>query len=178
MKKNAWAMMAALGFAASLVVAGCTVTTTDGNTDGGAGSGNTGNTGNTGGTAGSGTGGTAGNSTGGTAGSSTGGTGGSSAECNPTDPTNSTCDTCVQTNCCEQWKKCTDDCATELPCIQDCIFNLVSDGGVADDAALATCAGQCAKDASGVIADTTNELISCMNDETVATNCRAECFQQ
>lgn len=176
MKKNALAMWAAAGFAASLVVAGCTVTS-DSGTDGGAGSGGSGATGGTGGTAGTGgTGGTSGSA--GMSGSS--GTGGSAGAvaCNPNDPANSTCDKCVQTNCCNEWLACTGSCATEFPCFQQCVFDAVADGGTADPSTLAGCASNCAVDPNGVPATPTNNLIACINDDEASVNCHAECLSQ
>lgn len=171
MKMNAWMKVGAIGFAASLFAAGCVVTSTTDNGDGGSVGGSGGSTGGSGGS----TGGTAGSggSTGGTGGSATGGTGGA-ITCNPSDPQNSKCDTCMQTTCCSEWEACQNDstCLNEFGCIKQCVDKqLTSDGGTPD---VGSCAGQCAQ--GGTIATTTNDLVICVRNTEAGNSCDFDCF--
>lgn len=175
-----WIKLVSVGAAAALVAIGCTVTSDDGtdagSTGGTAGSGTGGTGGGTGGTGGGtgGTGGTAGGSTGGTAGTtSTGGTGGTGpASCNPADYPGQDCQICMVTQCCAEYQACTDNCATELPCIQDYLLNPPDGGTLSVEAA----AGYC--QVGTTIADTTNALVSCLinGGADAATSCSAICF--
>lgn len=60
----------------------------------------------------------------------------------------------------------------EAPCIQECVVKAVQNGGVADDATVAGCAGQCTTADCGTISGATSELIGCMKN-----SCLAECLQ-
>jgi hypothetical protein len=153
MKMNAWMKVGAIGFAASLFAAGCVVTSTTDNGDGGSFGGSGGSTGGSGG------------STGGTAGAIT---------CNPQDPQNSKCDTCMQTTCCNEWEACQNDatCRTEFGCIKQCVdAQLASDGGTPD---VASCAGQCAQ--GSVIVQQTNDLVACVKNTEAGSSCDFDCF--
>lgn len=178
----AWRSVLTLGFlglAGSAVALACSTTTTS-NNDGGVitetgGTAGTGGTTSTGGTT-TATGGTT--DTGGT--TSTGGTTDACAAAT----TDNTCDTCVKSKCCAEYSACTDACATEFPCIQQCLIDGFAgkDGGSTD---LATCAGQCASaDGGGAVVDSTNELITCIDSPAAGVTdagagtgvCGLECF--
>ncbi len=173
MKMNAWMKVGAIGFAASLFAAGCVVTSTS-DTDGGIGGFGGSATGGSGGTATGGSGGTTGG-TGGTATGGSGGTGGAAPlTCNPTDPANGKCDTCMQTTCCTEWEACMNDntCRTEFGCIKQCVdAQLASDAGTADPNA---CASQCAQ--GSTISLKTNDLVSCARDTEGGASCGVDCF--
>ncbi len=194
----AWRKVLALGFVASAVIAGCTVTTTN-NYNGGDGSTGTGGSNADSGAGGQGTGGkgSGGAATGGSSGSGggtsmggggTAGAGGTTSDsgpatCNPSKETDA-CNKCLATKCCSEWLDCGNDadCGeavvdagkhSEILCIQDC---MLSDGGTAT---IDVCAGQCAHDPSGV-SMATNALITCIrsaaSDASAAQNCSQECF--
>jgi hypothetical protein len=202
MKMSAWSKVASIGLLGSLLAVGCVVGESDedeptggtggvgGSTGGKSGSGTGGTGGSTGGSAGT------GGSTGGTGGG-TGGTGGSggiqcdpdgtlggtpAADCAPVDP-GDTCQECIQTNCCQEWKDCLREapdnvCAWggpndegEIICFQNCVKAAVADGGVADDETQGECAGSCTTPGCSTIGDRTNDMIAC-----VATNCVSTCL--
>ena len=116
------------------------------------------------------------------------GTGGS-VQCAPVGSTpgscvpddfNDPCQTCVQSKCCAEYEACLgtapdNPCAWggpggygEVFCFQQCLY----DAGVADPTTQAVCAGNCTTPGCGTIAESTNELIICLND-----NCFSECVQ-
>jgi hypothetical protein len=175
----AWRSVLTLGFlglAGSAVALACS-TTAGSDNDGGVivDTGGTAGTGGTTSTGGADAGGTT--ATGGT------GTGGTTDSCAAA-TTDNTCDTCVKSKCCAEYSACTDACATEFPCIQQCLIAgfAGTDGGSMD---LATCAAQCqSADGGGTVADSTNELISCIDSPPAGVTdagagtgaCGLECF--
>lgn len=172
MKRNAWGRLAAVSCGVALVVAACTVNSTNEPGDGGNAGGTSGS--GTGGTSGSGTGGTA---TGGTAGTGTGGAAGGGAMCLPTDG-GQTCSACIAANCNTEYQNCTDAaCEYEFPCIQRCVLAPTCDGGT--PASLDSCAQNCIyNNASGTIADTTNALIACISSgDDGGADCSISCLR-
>ena len=180
----AWRKVLAFGLLGSAMVVGCVVGSDDDDTpiDGEAGSGGDGG-GDGGSTADASTGGTGGGtggaSTGG-AGGSTGGSGGSggAATCNPSSAP-SECDSCIQEKCCDLWLACTDECATEAPCIVECTDAEFADGGMGfvDADTVLGCATQCAE-AGSTVATTTDELVTCIIEagDAGVSACGLECY--
>jgi hypothetical protein len=199
MTNKAWfALLAAGLLGGALSMGGCVVGSGDDDDDTG-GTGNTSGGGSGGSTGGSGgaTGGT-GNSTsgGGTAG---GGTGGASViDCDPTQPpanpgsctpqdTSDTCQVCISEKCCDEYAACAatdpdDSCAWggpagqgEITCIQECVYGAQDDGGVADDATIAECAGSCTTPSctQATVSPQTSTLVACLKD-----NCFDDCLQK
>jgi hypothetical protein len=183
-----------IGFCASAIAAGCTVSSGGDDDDGFAGEGgepgDSGTTGGAGGASG-GSGGTAGGSageggsTGGTAGS--GGSGGEITCRDNLDPT-ANCSECVETRCCQEWLDCTDEeCAGTEPdgsdgeaqCIIDCMFEWEADGGVPPVSSdITTCATRCAKGGDSVPAISTNDLLACIAEpgDSGANGCAEICL--
>jgi hypothetical protein len=67
----------------------------------------------------------------------------------------------------------------EITCIQTCVTDIVADGGVANDATISSCAGQCAS--ASTITPATNDLLACLNNGTradggVGNDCFVECL--
>lgn len=198
MTNKAWFALVAAGLFGALAMGGCVVGSGDDDDDTGGTSGGGGTTsgGGSGGTGNSSSGGT-GNSTsgGGTAGS-TGGTAG--VDCDPAQPpanpgsctpqdANDACQVCISEKCCDEYAACAatspdDSCAWggpngegEITCIQNCLFALQADGGVADDTTIAECAGSCLTPSctQATISPQTNSLVGCLKDQ-----CFSECLQQ
>ncbi len=178
---------AGLGLA-TLLGAGCVVSSDDDDgsagASGSAGSGTGGSGGGTGGTAGTGggTGGTAGSA--GAAGAA--GAGGSGFMCTPMDPTFNACESCRDEKCCTEWLDCLADgepCSEgglmsegEIICIQDCVLEAFMMDPAADPVTVkASCQGTCATDGT-LITMATNQLFACLDDPT--NGCPIECFGQ
>ncbi len=190
MRISAWATVAAIGFAGSILAAGCVVGSDDDETDGGAGTSGKGGAGGSGGSAGSsgsgGSGGSAGSGGSGGSGGSAGTGGGAGVTCDPETDDNA-CSTCMKTNCCEEFKACgrDADCAGangmgELYCINTCVLAVTTDGGVASPSVLGSCASQCA--VRSTVADATNDAVACMAngahpDGGTGADCLSECLQ-
>lgn len=194
MTNKAWFALVAAGLFGALAMGGCVVGSGDDDDTGGtSGGGGTTSGGGSGGTGNSSSGGT-GNSTsgGGTAGA-TGGSGGSTVSCDPTGSTpgsctatdpNNTCQTCIESKCCTEYSACAgtnpdDSCSWggpapwpdqggELACIQDCVIT----GGIADDPAIAACAGGCTTAGCATVSPQTSDMIACLKDQ-----CFDECLQ-
>jgi hypothetical protein len=182
-----------VSFGFSALLSSCVVTSGDG--IGGASNGG----GTTGGSAGAATGGSA---TGGSAGTGTGGSAGQvSVACDPGLATPATCDTgnsdpclaCLATNCCTEYAACfgtnpNDRCskggptgAGEFQCLRDCVASPSTYG--CTDAAFSpeaqACCGSGPCNTAGcpgvTTGDTTNALMTCINDEPNNFPCAAEC---
>jgi hypothetical protein len=172
---------------------GCSDTVDTRPGDGGSGAsgqgGSSGSAGSSGasGASGAGRGGSAGSA--GSDGSATGGTsgtgdGGIVFRCTPVldeDP----CVECVQQNCCAEFEACGSDpdCSSgnEYVCMLRCVRRKVAEGGVADDDAFTTCAGECIASGS-TISDFTSDLIGCVRfgehpDAASGADCLVECTE-
>lgn len=192
MRISAWATVAAVGLAGSILAPGCVVGSDDdnNNTDGGSGAGGSSGSSGSSGTGGSsGSGGTSGrggtSGTGGSAG--TGGTGGSGASCAP-DAMDNNCVECMKTNCCTELLACAADdlCSGtagegELTCVQDCVLAQVADGGVVDNSTVTSCATGCAEMGSAVSV-ATSDAVGCMrfggelSDGGNGVDCLVDCL--
>ena len=194
MKISAWRKVTASAFVAALVV-GCVVSSGDDDNeeDGGVVGGSAGKGGSAGSAAGTGGKAGSGGSSGSTAGTGGSGGGSSGAVCDPKDggARGSTpgascapeadggpdlaCQTCVQTNCCNDWKACVarnpnDPCGYggpknqgEIICFQECVFGVLEEGGVASNSVIASCAGSCATQGCGTISAATNDMVTCLS---------------
>lgn len=135
-----WRKVAVLGFVGTCLLAGCTVTSSDGTFDGGAtgGAGNTGGAGSVGGT----------------------GAGGTSTivDCNPAAGTTGSCGFCIQTadtagGLCNEYKVCgaANGCATIINAMATCMSGKVVGGNIpmtADAECRASTAGMSVSDTS------------------------------
>jgi hypothetical protein len=83
---------------------------------------------------------------------------------------------CIEQNCCTEYSECIatnpdDSCGWggpanegEIVCIQNCLFGLQQEGGVADDATIAQCAGSCTTAGCSTISPQTSNLVACLKD--------------
>jgi hypothetical protein len=96
------------------------------------------------------------------------------------------CMACAKEECCYELVCCAADTACsgsngngELTCIQDCVHATVFDGGVANDATVSSCAGQCARGLT--ISPATYDVLGCLlngarADGGIGTDCFVQCF--
>jgi len=203
-----FAAIGALGLAGALLAPACTVSSGDdddvGVDAGKGGSSSAGGSKSTGGSAGAATGGSAGAATGGSGGSggSTGGSGGSTGgsggsaqmlacdgteviplvSCDPSAQEPGSCNECIETNCCDEWKECAanDTTAGDFVCGWGgpdgtgeigCIVACMQDG----TSTIEDCAGGCAAEGcDGTITLATNALVDCMT--AAETTCEEVCW--
>lgn len=199
MTNKAWFALVAAGlFGGAITMGGCVVGSGDDDDTGGTGGVSNGGTGNSssGGTGNSATGGTGNSATGGTAGVATGGS--SAVDCDPAQPpanpgdctpqdTTDVCQVCISEKCCDEYAACAatspdDSCAWggpagqgEITCIQECVFGVQNDGGVADDTTIAECAGSCTTPSctQATVSPQTSALVACLKDQ-----CFDDCLQK
>ena len=96
------------------------------------------------------------------------------------------CIACAKRECCYELVCCAADTACsgsngngELTCIQTCVLAVFADGGVANDATVSSCAGQCAL--GRTISPATNDVLGCLlngarADGGTGTDCFVQCF--